>query len=93
MLQFVLEYTKDRTGEFPSQVLHSLSDDINELNDNDFHYYIRPLRMLCQCLFVKKNNSCNGDSGGPLMLPLHAGNGSFPFYQIGKKNSVVQIPP
>lgn len=27
-------------------------------------------------------DACNGDSGGPLMLPVHE-NGSFPFYQIG----------
>lgn len=27
-------------------------------------------------------NSCHGDSGGPLMLPI-AGNGTFPFYQLG----------
>lgn len=27
-------------------------------------------------------NFWDGDSGGPLMLPIHL-NGSFPFYQIG----------
>lgn len=27
-------------------------------------------------------SSCNGDSGGPLMLPIHQ-NGTFPFYQLG----------
>ena len=30
----------------------------------------------------KKKGFWKGDSGGPLMLPIHQ-NGSFPFYQIG----------
>lgn len=27
-------------------------------------------------------NACFGDSGGPLIIPLHV-NGQFPYYQIG----------
>lgn len=33
-------------------------------------------------------SSCHGDSGGPLMLPVH-NNGKFPFYQIGSKNKTL----
>lgn len=28
------------------------------------------------------HDSCKGDSGGPMMMPVHE-NGKFPFYQIG----------
>lgn len=38
--------------------------------------------VLCAGGAADNADVCNGDSGGPLILPVHA-NGSFQFYQIG----------
>lgn len=47
-------------------------------NDADFSE-----RVVCAGNLAGGDGICMGDSGGPLMLPVHQKDGTFPFYQIG----------
>lgn len=40
-------------------------------------------RFLCTGFTAGDKDNCHGDSGGPVMVPVKRGNGSFTFYQIG----------
>lgn len=59
---------------------------ISKLNADDVNVQITD-RVICARLAGDKGVWC-GDSGGPLMLPIFQ-NGLFPFYLIGKRQSII----